>query len=57
MPRADAAQCSAMARPQLVAAIAAIDAAWSTSALPPEPPPAAVTALDAWLRDIRKRLW
>lgn len=44
-------------RPQLVAAIAAIAAAWPTSALPPDPPPHAVAALDAWLRDVRKRSW
>jgi predicted nucleotidyltransferase len=44
-------------RPQLVAAIAAIDAAWPASVLPPEPPPAAVAVLDAWLRDVRKRFW
>lgn len=44
-------------RPRLVAAIAAIDAAAPTSALPPDPPPAAVAALDTWLRDVRKRSW
>jgi uncharacterized protein len=44
-------------RPQLVAAIAAIDAASPASALPPDPPPDAVAALDAWLRDVRKRSW
>jgi hypothetical protein len=44
-------------RPQLVAAIAAVDAASPTSALPPDPPPDAVAALDAWLRDVRKRSW
>jgi predicted nucleotidyltransferase len=44
-------------RPRLVAAIAAVDAAWPASVLPPEPPPDAVAALDAWLRDVRKRSW
>jgi len=44
-------------RPRLQGAIAAIDGAWPTSVLPPDPPPEAVTALDAWLRDVRKRHW
>jgi len=44
-------------RPRLVAAIAATDSAWPTSVLQPDPPPEAVTALDAWLRDVRKRHW
>lgn len=44
-------------RPRLVAAIAAIDAASPSSALPPDPPPDAVAVLDAWLRDVRKRSW
>jgi predicted nucleotidyltransferase len=44
-------------RPQLVAAIAEIDAASPSSTLPAEPPPDAVAALDAWLRDVRKRFW
>ncbi len=44
-------------RPRLAAAIEAIDAAWPTSVLPPDPNPEAITALDAWLRDVRKRHW
>ena len=44
-------------RGRLVAAIDAIDAAWSTSVLPPEPSAAAVAELDAWLRDVRRRHW
>ncbi len=44
-------------RPRLQAAISAIDGAWPTSVLPPDPPPEAVTALDSWLRDVRKRHW
>jgi predicted nucleotidyltransferase len=44
-------------RPRLAAAIQAIDAAWPTSVLPPDPNPEAITALDAWLRDVRKRHW
>jgi uncharacterized protein len=44
-------------RPRLVEAIAAVDAAWPASMLPPEPPPDAVAVLDAWLRELRKRSW
>ncbi len=44
-------------RPRLTAAIDAIDGAWPVSVLQPDPPPEAVTALDAWLRDVRKRHW
>jgi predicted nucleotidyltransferase len=44
-------------RTRLVAAIAAIDGAWPTSVLPPDPPPAAVAAVDTWLRDVRRRHW
>lgn len=44
-------------RPRLTAAIEAIDQAWPTSVLPPDPNPEAITALDAWLRDVRKRHW
>jgi len=41
----------------LVAAIDAVDAAWPSSVLPPEPPVAAVDAADAWLREIRRTAW
>lgn len=44
-------------RPRLIAAIDAIDKAWPTSVLPPDPTPESVTALDTWLRDVRKRHW
>ncbi len=44
-------------RGRLAAAIEAIDAAWQPSVLPPDPPPEAITALDTWLRDVRKRYW
>jgi predicted nucleotidyltransferase len=44
-------------RTRLVAAIDAIDSAWPKSVLPTDPPSAAVDALDAWLRDVRKQHW
>jgi hypothetical protein len=44
-------------RPRLAAAIDAIDSAWPTSVLPPDPGPESITALDAWLQDVRKRHW
>ena len=44
-------------RARLVAAIAAIDASVSTAVLPPEPPPDAIAAADAWLRDVRRAFW
>lgn len=44
-------------RPRLAAAIDAIDSAWPTSVLPPDPSPEAITRLDSWLRDVRKRHW
>ncbi len=44
-------------RPRLTAAIDAIDKAWPASVLQPDPPPEAVTALDSWLRDVRRRHW
>lgn len=44
-------------RPRLVAAIAEVDAAALRSPLPADPPPAAIAALDAWLRDVRRRWW
>lgn len=42
---------------RLRAAIAAIAEAAAISVLPAEPPEAAVEALDAWLRDVRRRCW
>jgi len=44
-------------RTRLVAAIDAIDTAWATSVLPPEPSPEAIAAADAWLRDVRRARW
>ena len=44
-------------RSRLVAAIDAIDTAWPSSVLPTDAPPAAVEAVDAWLRDVRKAHW
>lgn len=44
-------------RVRLTQAIDAIDTAWPKSVLPPEPPVAAVEAVDAWLRDVRKSHW
>jgi predicted nucleotidyltransferase len=44
-------------RERLVAAIAAIDAAWPSSVLPPDPPDAAIAAVDAWLREVRRAHW
>jgi len=44
-------------RGRLTAAIEAVDAAAATSMLPEEPPAPAVAAIDAWLRDVRKRTW
>jgi predicted nucleotidyltransferase len=44
-------------RVRLVAAIDAIDTAWPASVLPPDPPPRAVEAVDAWLREVRKSFW
>lgn len=44
-------------RERLTAAIAAVDAAVASSVLPPEPPAAAAAALEAWVRDVRRRCW
>jgi len=44
-------------RLRLAAAIDAVADAWPTSVLPPDVPPAALEALDAWLREVRRRLW
>lgn len=44
-------------RARLVEAIAAVDSAAHSSPLPADPPPAAVGAIDAWLRDLRKQRW
>ena len=44
-------------RTRLAAAIAAVDASVATSVLPPDPPAPAVAALEAWVRDVRRRLW
>ena len=42
---------------RLTAAIAAVDDDAARSALPADPPPEAVAAIDDWLRDVRKRSW
>ncbi len=42
-------------RVRLAAAIAAIDEAWPTSVLPPEPSDESIAAVDAWLRRLRLR--
>jgi uncharacterized protein len=44
-------------RERLAAAIAAVDAAIDPSVLPPDPPAPAVAALEAWIRDVRRRCW
>ena len=44
-------------RTRLEAALKDIDRGWPTSVLPAEPPPEAVAALDAWLRDVRHDRW
>jgi predicted nucleotidyltransferase len=44
-------------RARLTAAIAAVEAAAERSPLPAEPAEAAVAAIDAWLREVRKRSW
>ena len=44
-------------RARLAAAIEAINAAVPASILSADPPPAAVEAIDGWLRDVRKRFW
>jgi hypothetical protein len=44
-------------RTAMGAAIAELEQAIATSVLPPDPPPAAVAALDGWLRSTRKDLW
>ncbi|MBA3542763.1 MAG: nucleotidyltransferase domain-containing protein [Deltaproteobacteria bacterium] len=44
-------------RVRLALAIDAVDTAVADSVLPPEPTPAAIAAVDDWLRSIRKRFW
>lgn len=44
-------------RGRLAAAIDAVDASWPSSVLPDNPPPDAVAAADAWLRDVRRTAW
>ncbi|MDX2092014.1 MAG: nucleotidyltransferase domain-containing protein [Kofleriaceae bacterium] len=52
----DAAQIAPW-RSRLVAAIDAIDSAWPSSCLPPDPPPEAIANLDRWLREVRHTHW
>lgn len=44
-------------RTRLREAIDAIDAAWPTSVLPPDPPADAIQELDRWLREVRRSHW
>jgi predicted nucleotidyltransferase len=44
-------------RARLADAIDAVDAAWPTSVLPEHPPQAAIDAVDAWLRGVRRKFW
>ena len=44
-------------RERLVAAIDAVDGAWPSSILPLDAPPAAIAAVDAWLREVRRACW
>lgn len=44
-------------RGEMVRMIAALPSADASSVLPEDPPPAAVDAIDAWLREARRDLW
>jgi uncharacterized protein len=44
-------------RARLVAAIDAVDTAWTASVLPTDAPPEAIATADHWLREVRKTLW
>lgn len=44
-------------RERLVAVIAAVDAAWPSSVLPPDPSESAIADVDAWLREVRRAHW
>lgn len=44
-------------RSRLTAAIDAVDGGWPRSVLPTEPSPESITAVDAWLRDVRRASW
>ncbi|MEO8549695.1 MAG: nucleotidyltransferase domain-containing protein [Kofleriaceae bacterium] len=44
-------------RGRLAEAVQAVDRGWPTSVLPAEPPPEAIAALDAWLREVRRAHW
>jgi hypothetical protein len=44
-------------RARLVAAIDAVDTAWTASVLPQDAPSEAIDNVDRWLRDVRKTLW
>lgn len=50
-------QHAAAWRGRLADVIDTIDNAWRTAVVPPDPPVIAVQAVNAWLRDIRKRHW
>ncbi len=42
---------------RLEAAVREVERAWPASVLPLDPPPEAVAAVDAWLRDVRRDHW
>lgn len=44
-------------RDRLQEAIEAVDRAWRTAVIPPEPPVTAIAAADEWLRRVRKAHW
>jgi predicted nucleotidyltransferase len=44
-------------RGRLADAIKEVDRSWPTSVLPVDPPPEAIAALDAWLREVRRAHW
>jgi hypothetical protein len=44
-------------RARLAEAVASVDRGWPTSVLPIDPPPEAIAALDAWLREVRRAHW
>jgi predicted nucleotidyltransferase len=43
--------------PRLASSVEAIEKAWTTAIVPVDPPPAAIVALDTWLREVRRAAW